>query len=443
MTTTLTTYTATSWRDGTSWVVRVPQLDRTTRAPRLSQVEAAARRLVGAVTGEDAGLVRVVVDVQVPEGISRVLEAAAAARQEADLVSVAAVALRRTLARRLGAHGYGLREIAVVLGVSPTRARQLAADPGRSSFRRRPHSSYQHEAFLYRDPEEFLAGTVPFVQDGLRLGQPALVALPEPRLRQLRAALGPDGAEVEFCDLTELGANPARIVPFWLAFLARHEGRPVRGIGESQWPGRRPEAAMECRLHEGLLNLAVDPDVALWLRCPYDVARLPAPLIESALASHPAVVEGADYRGSTLYGGLHHVNSLFRAELPPPPAECARLTFGLSELSSVRRQVGRRAAEVGLDAGRTADLTQAVAELAANSARHGGGRGELLTWLQPGALVCEVTDRGRLGSPMAGQREVGAEQEQGRGLWLAHQLSDLVQLRSTARGTAARVFTWL
>jgi anti-sigma regulatory factor (Ser/Thr protein kinase) len=453
---TFVTYTATSWRQGTSWAVRVAQLDRMTRASRLCEVDAAARRLICTVTDEDADQVRVVVDVRVPEGISRVLEAAAAARQEADLVSVAAVSLRRTLARRLTDHGYGVREIAVVLGVSYPRAKQLAGDPGEPQTARwrsggrpapdaKPHTSYQHEAFLYRDQDEFLAGTVPFVQDAVRLGQPVLVALVTPRLELLDAAIGPVGGLVSYIDMAELGGNPARIIPAWLDFVSEHggDGRPVRGVAEPQWPGRQPEEAIECQLHEGLLNLAVDPDIPLWLRCPYDVSRLPATLIDAALHSHPAVVEGGHYRGSTSYGGLHHVNSVFRSELPPAPADSARLAFAAPDLRQLRSHVTRLGLESGLDPERCRDLTQAVAEIAANSVRYGGGKGELLTWVQPGALVCEITDRGRLGNPMVGRQAPSSEQGKGRGLWLANQISDLVQIRSTPQGTAARVYAWL
>src|SRR5688572_26997805 len=96
----LTTYIATCWREGTSWLVRVAQLERTTQVARLSEVDAAARRLIGAVTGAEPDTVEVIVDLRVPDGISRLLDAAAAAREESDLMSAEAVALRRTLAHR-------------------------------------------------------------------------------------------------------------------------------------------------------------------------------------------------------------------------------------------------------------------------------------------------------------------------------------------------------
>jgi anti-sigma regulatory factor (Ser/Thr protein kinase) len=452
-----TTYTATSWRDGAGWAVRVAQLDRTTRVPRLSDVDAAARRLIATLTEDDPEDVRVIVDLRVPEGISRLLEAAAAARQDSDLVSVEAIAYRRSLARRLSDHGYGVREIAVLLGVSSARAKQLLSDQTEPQALRsariglvtapvaRPHGSYQHEAFLYRNLEEFLAGTVPFIEDAVALRQPVLVALIKPRLELVRSALGPSAERVFFADMAELGRNPARLIPQWLGFVDEYGGggKPVRGLAESLWVGRRPEEGIECQLHEGLLNVAIDPDVPLWLRCPYDVSALAPSLVEGALCSHPALVEVGSYRGSTRYGGLHHVESVFGSPLSAPPADSVLTTFGPSQLGHLRAQVTRCAIDVGLGADRSRALTSAVSEIAANSVRPGGGVGELRTWTRADALVCEVTDRGKLDNPLVGRLTPGPEAQRGRGLWLANQLSDLVQIRSTTEGTVARIFAWL
>jgi anti-sigma regulatory factor (Ser/Thr protein kinase) len=315
----------------------------------------------------------------------------------------------------------------------------------------KPHNSYQHEAFLYRGREEFVAGTVPFIRDSVALGQPVLVAVIEPRLNLLREALGSDldtvpfVDAVRFVDMGELGRNPARIIPEWLGFVEEHsaDGRPVRGIGEPIWAGRRPEEIVECQLHEGLLNLAVGPDTPLWLRCLYDVAALDADLAEEALRSHPAVVELGSYRGSTGYGGLHHVDSVFRSGLPEPPADSVRLPFGDADLVAVRKRVNRCAIDAGLDADRSGGLSAAVTEIATNSVQHGGGDGVLLTWTRPDALVCEVTDRGQLDDPLVGRRILSPNKESGRGVWLANQICDLVQIRSTAEGCAVRLVTWL
>lgn len=484
------TRTAICWRDGESWVVQVPELGRSASTPQLSLVEDVARELVTA-SDEDAASSRVVVDLRVRHSVTELITAAAALRSQADRVSVEAVTLRRGLARRLAAEGFEVRDVAALLGLSYGRTLQLvgeqhhslssggrsgrlaapgphwagttgrdgggadqtevhvtgtdrSADDDRGAQPARPHSSFRHEAFLYRGPQEFLAGTLPFVQEALDLGQPVMVALEPERLEPLRAAL-PADAPVFWVDMTELGANPARVIPALRAFVEEHGGpqTPVRALGEPLGACRRPEEVVEFQLHEALVNLAVDPDTPLWLRCPYDVDVPDPAVLEEASRSHPALVEDDDYRGSLSYGGLDHAGTIFASALPEPYEPVDTLAFDDGTLSAVRPAVLARAAVAGLSAARSADLALAVSEAVTNSVRHGGGRGELRLWEQDGALVCEVRDHGRVEDPLAGRRMPAPDGDGGRGLWLVNQLSDLVQLRSTPSGTAVRVHSWL
>lgn len=307
-----------------------------------------------------------------------------------------------------------------------------------------PHRSYRHEAFLYRGEKEFLAETLPFLEDAVALGQPVLVAVPAQRLALLRSAM-PDDAPVHWVDRTQLGGNPAQIIPAWRQFVDENGGAdvPVRGVGEPVWAGRRPAEVVECQLHEALLNLAVEPDTPLWLRCPYDADALDADVLEEASRSHPALVEAQQYRGSLLYGGADHADRVFRDELPEPPEHVEELLFDDGSLQAVRPAVLSRAAAAGVPAPRSADLALAVTEAATNSLRHGGRRGGLRVWEQDGALVCEVRDAGRIEDPLVGRRAPSLEADGGRGLWLVNHLSDLVQVRSSERGVAVRVLTWL
>jgi anti-sigma regulatory factor (Ser/Thr protein kinase) len=84
-----------------------------------------------------------------------------------------------------------------------------------------------------------------------------------------------------------------------------------------------------------------------------------------------------------------------------------------------------------------------VHEVASNSIANGGGKGRLLVWREPEALICEVRDSGRLDDPMVGRRAPAPTGEDGRGLWLANQLCDLVQVRSTRAGAVVRLVSWL
>jgi anti-sigma regulatory factor (Ser/Thr protein kinase) len=91
-----------------------------------------------------------------------------------------------------------------------------------------------------------------------------------------------------------------------------------------------------------------------------------------------------------------------------------------------------------LDDERGERLVLAVNELASNSIRHGGGRGRLLVWREADTLLCEVRDDGHIADPLAGRRRPMIEEYGGRGMWLANQLCDLVQVRSSPRGSVVR-----
>lgn len=310
---------------------------------------------------------------------------------------------------------------------------------------RRPHDGYRHEAFLWRGEEEFLAGTVPFVRNGLAAGEPVMAALTPDHIGALREALGSQADRVMLVDMSELGANPARLIPAWRRFTAEHGlGRqPVRGIGEPIWVGRRSAEMVECQLHEALLNMAFDPHTPLWLLCPYDATALPMDVLAEAHRSHPLIVEGDAIRGSTTYSGAEHVEVMFEAPLPAVQEAASARMFEEGDFADLRTDVRAHAAAAGLSPARTDDLVLVVHEIAVNAAEHGHGQGELRIWQEHQALVCEVRSSGRIQDPMVGRRPPERDRVRGRGLWLANQLCDLVQIRSGDDGTTVRAHTWL
>ena len=304
---------------------------------------------------------------------------------------------------------------------------------------------YRHEALLYRGDEAFLEGTVPFLQQGLDLGHAVMVAVPEPRLTQVREALGSRVKDVTLVDMRRLGANPARIIPAWQQLIdeQHRHGRPVRGVSEPLWPGRRPVERTECHLHETLLNLAFDRATPLWLRCAYGVDHLSDAEIRFAAEHHPVLVADSAPSRSRRPSATGRGAEALDTDLPAPPVTAEALLFGRGNVRDVRQQVTRSAIDAGLGPVRTDDLTLAVWELAVNSVQHGGGEGVLRIWQEQGALVCEVRDSGCIDDPLAGRRIPVVATSGQRGIWLVNQLCDLVQLRTNAHGTTVRVFSWL
>lgn len=300
-------------------------------------------------------------------------------------------------------------------------------------------TDFRHEALLYRGPGEFLEGVAPFAESGLVAGEEVLVVAPPERLDLLRRALG-EPERLHLRDMHEVGENPGRILSTWWRFRERHAaaGSRVRGVGEPVWTGRGVEETLELVHHEAVLNVAF-AGTAWPLLCPYDVSALEPVVVEHARRTHTAVLEDGEWRPSARYPGAARLPSPLSGPLPRAPARHEQLVFDLEELARVRRFVEALAAVADLDGEQRPGVVLAVTELAANSVRHGGGRGVLRTWQEPDRLVLEVRDRGTISDPLVGRRPPEPEREDGRGLWLAHQLCDLVQIRSTEDGTVVRI----
>jgi anti-sigma regulatory factor (Ser/Thr protein kinase) len=300
---------------------------------------------------------------------------------------------------------------------------------------------FRHDALLYASDWEFLSGTVPFVRNGLRADEAVLAILPGERLDLLRSALGEDADAVQFADMDDVGGNPARIIPAWRDFVADHVSwdRGVRGIGEPVHPKRTAAEVDECRRHESLINVAFGEGPAWQLLCPYDTTLLDPAVIDHARRSHPRVRDGHREVESSEY----HEDQLrvdpFQGALPDPPGHVNELWFEDGPLHDLRGVVAHHAARAGLDRTRVADLVLAANETAANSVRHGGGGGRLRVWQDNEELLCEVEDAGRIIQPLVGRVRPSLNGAGGRGLWLANQVCDLVQIRSSAAGTVVRL----
>jgi anti-sigma regulatory factor (Ser/Thr protein kinase) len=302
------------------------------------------------------------------------------------------------------------------------------------------HDGYRHEAFFYDGADQFMAGIVPFIRGAVAAEEPILVVLGAPKIDALREALNGDTESVLFADMGEVGTNPARIIPAWQQFLSDHGagGRRVRGIGEPIWAGRSSAELAECERHEALLNVAF-ADPTFWLRCPYDTGTLPPEVIDEAARNHPFVSDGTTLDASPGFPGTERLAEPFDKALPAPPADAVSLVVGEETLSDIRPFIARFAAEAGMVGERMTDLVLAVNEIATNSVRHGGGGGTLLVWSEPDTVLCEVRDRGRIADPLVGRVQPPPSSDGGRGLWMANQACELVQIRSFADGAAVRL----
>jgi anti-sigma regulatory factor (Ser/Thr protein kinase) len=289
-----------------------------------------------------------------------------------------------------------------------------------------------HAVLFYRGQPEYTDRIAMFVRDGLNRGEPALIALPNGRTAAIAASLDSAPGEVVFADMTELGRNPARIIPEVRSFAENHPGQRVRFVGEPVWPGRSPAENREAARHEALLNLAFTPTAATIL-CPYDATGLADCVLADARLTHQEPTAS----GATAATWRDNLPAECDQPLGTPPAEAEVLSYE-TDLAPVRRLAERHARQAGLGEDRTVDLVLAANEVAANTISHTGGSGVIHVWHTGEEILCQVHDSGRITDPLAGRIRHGPD-DRGHGLWLVNQVCDLVELRSGADGTTVRM----
>jgi anti-sigma regulatory factor (Ser/Thr protein kinase) len=291
-------------------------------------------------------------------------------------------------------------------------------------------TSFSHDVLLYRGPDDLIRQAGSLIDEARRDGDIVAVAVPASVATHLRPLLGDDPADT-LVEIDHLGRNPGRFIELWADPLAsaRRAGRGLMGLGQPLWHDRSPEEIDECWISESLFDVAFADASGFHLVCLYDLDVADTDTVAQALQVHD---------GGTTSHRADPV-ALLSGSLAPAPTGSMRISVGLEELAALRSRLRATAESSGLDAGRVEDLVLAANELVSNSVRHGGGSGEVTLWTDSGSLWCDVEDGGRIDDPMVGRRRPPEDGVGGRGVWIAHQVCDLVQVRSTASGTHVRI----
>src|SRR5437868_406209 len=162
------------------------------------------------------------------------------------------------------------------------------------------HHVLAHEALFYGSDEEYLDGIMRFIRPGLAAREPVAMALPPQRAAIVRETLQSLEAEVEIFDMSELGQNPAWIIPAVQQMLDEHGGGPLHYVGEPIWRGRSEREIREATRHEALINLAW-ADVQIRVLCPYDTVALDPSVLADAERTHPHVIRDGRVSRSHAY----------------------------------------------------------------------------------------------------------------------------------------------
>lgn len=300
--------------------------------------------------------------------------------------------------------------------------------------------AFEHHALFYRSEHDYLAPLLGFLREGLDHGEPVAAAVPGPRLRLLRDALGGDADRVHLVDMGEAGRNPGRIIAGVLSAFADRQPRDrrVRIIGEPIWAGRSDTEYPACAQHEALINTAF-AGRDLTIVCPYDAARLDARALRDAHATHPVVWEAGGHRPSRRYAPLSILDR-YNQPLPGGRGDTLFTVTAADQLRALRGFTADQAIRLGLSPDRVADLQLIATELATNSLLHTNAGAQVAIWSAGDHIVCQVADTGQITDPLAGRRPAGPDQHSGRGLLLVHQLADLVRMHTSAEGTTTHAY---
>ena len=277
-----------------------------------------------------------------------------------------------------------------------------------------------------------------FLGPALDREEPVLIAAQSDTLSRFRTGFIGNRTHIDLAPMEAVGRNPGRLISIWSDFLDSHgaAGRAVWGIGEPIYAGRDEAEIEESGLYEQLLNGAFnEPEFTLYLGCPFDTASLPESVLDDLTGSHPFIGSGATSRTNEDFLADGH------PERPISPAlidDDEFVPFSKEGLSAMRKRLAEAARRFGVEEDRIPDLVLAVNEIATNSIKYTGS-GSLGVWQAGGSVVCEVRDSGFIDDRLIGLRRPKVTEERGRGVWFAHQVSDLIQLRSSPSGTTVRI----
>jgi anti-sigma regulatory factor (Ser/Thr protein kinase) len=300
---------------------------------------------------------------------------------------------------------------------------------------------FVHRALIYESGDEFLAGALPFIEEGVRGGEPVLIAVKLANVEALRQALGTDAPGVRLLSVGQWYENSARTRDKFATWVSEHAVRGrARLVYEPPWAVGWDSHVRDWARHESVLNVAF-AGLPLSLICPYDARELPAQILQHAECTHPELVRGdriaqsARYEDPWSFCGRLDSEPFARSGSP-----AAELTFELAELPTVRRLVKWEGLLAGMPEMRVDELVLGVNEIATNALVHGRSPATLRIWNEGGELVFEVADSGTgIDDALAGQLGPGASGLGGRGLWLTRMMSDAVEIHSHADGAGTIV----
>lgn len=312
--------------------------------------------------------------------------------------------------------------------MSAARARQRADPSGDEG------PGLCHDALVYGSDEDYLAHVVPFVLEALAGGEAVSVITTPHNGKLLRDALGPEAGNVQIVDGEGLSPTPARKLALLdqegAARVAAEGAWRVRIVGEADFGAGTTDEQFDWLRYEAVLNRVFEASPR-WFLCAYDRRTLPEWVADAAPRTHPHIGTSGERHASDRY---EDPETLARELAPPPPEPDGEpvmaMDVDVDRLGAARGALEQLVHAVSTSQQRAIEVAIGINEVVTNALEHGGDHAYVRCWLGEGHLTCEVVDEGPgLDDPFAGYWPPSPEQVDGRGLWLARQTIDTVELR--------------
>ncbi|WP_299958676.1 sensor histidine kinase [uncultured Modestobacter sp.] len=298
---------------------------------------------------------------------------------------------------------------------------------------------------MVRSTDELLAVAVPYLEDGLRAGDLAVVSCDPQTTDLLRAELRGAGDALVSDPRVSMRGVRAPDAFGATRTLLEQAGRTRTGrmrLFGQPLVGGAPREWREAARYEAAANVVI-AGMPLDALCCYDASTIPDDVIETVRRTHPQLLRGGVVTPNLEYQRPAHF--LRQLPLPREAMEAGPPVYALdaaTTLADLRHQLAAVLAAQVPDRDQREDLHLAVAEIAANAFRHGTPPVSARVWASADRVVCTITDRGRgLIDPLAGFRPAHGDDlsRGGMGLWLARKLWDHVDLLHDVQGFTVRL----
>lgn len=282
----------------------------------------------------------------------------------------------------------------------------------------------------------------PYLREGLERGAASCVTLGGPRLAAVREALGPDGGDIGWFDTAAGPDSPGRRLRALHEFVerARHaRGVPHCLVGEMRFASGSGDALTAEWLRVDAIADDLVGDTPVELVCVYDGSTLSPAIVAHAERLHRRLGLSPPTSSMAFVPPAAFMAELSPASLPLPGGVDCLVGTPLTPPAArrfLRDLFGRRS----LDARRVDELVLVATELVTNANKAGATWVALSCWATPRGLVLQVDDDGcGMSTPHAGFLPPPPDAIGGRGLWIARQLADVVEIAPRPRGTSVRV----